>query len=109
MHGQDRVRPSQLGTETALISGDYRQVMSSVATWPSALSVAKLGLLASVHLGDKVIKPEPGYRNWQREFGCAVIGLCIDEEGILCEAQRRLEMAKKRLATAEVYGIPLRM
>lgn len=41
-----------------------------------------------------------------KEYGCAVIGLCMDEEGIPKEAQRRLEVAKKIIATAEAHGIP---
>jgi len=41
-----------------------------------------------------------------KEHGCAVIGLCMDEEGIPKEAQRRLEVAKKIVAAAEAYGIP---
>lgn len=41
-----------------------------------------------------------------KECGCAVIGLCTDEEGIPKEAQRRLEIAKKIMAAAEGYGIP---
>jgi len=40
-----------------------------------------------------------------KERGCAVIGLCMDEEGIPKEAQRRLEIAKKIVAAAEAYGI----
>lgn len=41
-----------------------------------------------------------------KEYGCAVIGLCMDEEGIPKEAERRLEIGKKIVATAERYGIP---
>lgn len=41
-----------------------------------------------------------------KEHRCAVIGLCMDEEGISKEAHRRLEIAKKIVATAESYGIP---
>jgi len=41
-----------------------------------------------------------------KEHGCAVIGLCIDEEGIPKEARHRLEIAKKIIAAAEAYGIP---
>lgn len=41
-----------------------------------------------------------------KEHGCAVIGLCMDEEGIPKEAQRRLEIGKKILAAAEAYGVP---
>lgn len=40
-----------------------------------------------------------------KEYGCAVIGLCMDEEGIPKEAPRRLEIARKILTTAEAYGI----
>jgi len=41
-----------------------------------------------------------------KERGCAVIGLCMDEEGIPKEAQSRLEIAEKIVAAAEAYGIP---
>jgi len=41
-----------------------------------------------------------------KERGCAVIGLCMDEEGIPKEAQRRLEIAKKIVGTAGAHGIP---
>jgi len=41
-----------------------------------------------------------------KERGCAVIGLCMGEEGIPKNAQRRLEIAEKILTTAEVHGIP---
>jgi len=40
------------------------------------------------------------------EYCCAVIGLCMDDEGIPKGAQRRLEIAKKILAAAEGCGIP---
>ncbi len=41
-----------------------------------------------------------------KEYDCAVIGLCMDEEGIPKEAQRRLEIGEKIVAAAEAYGIP---
>lgn len=41
-----------------------------------------------------------------KERGCAVIGLCIGEESIPKEAQRRLEIAEKIIDTAQAYGIP---
>lgn len=41
-----------------------------------------------------------------KERACAVIGLCMDEEGIPKEARRRLEIGKKIVAAAEAYGIP---
>lgn len=41
-----------------------------------------------------------------KERDCAVIGLCMDEEGIPKEAKRRLEIAKKIVAAAEAYDIP---
>ena len=41
-----------------------------------------------------------------KERGCAVIGLCMDEEGIPKEGQRRLEIARKIVAAAGAYGIP---
>jgi len=41
-----------------------------------------------------------------KEYGCSVIGLCMDEEGIPKEAQRRLEIGKKIVAAGEAYGIP---
>lgn len=41
-----------------------------------------------------------------KERGAAVIGLCMDEEGIPRDAQHRLEIAKKIIAVAEACGIP---
>jgi len=41
-----------------------------------------------------------------KQRDCAVIGLCMDEEGIPKEAQRRLEIGKKIIAAAEAYGVP---
>ncbi|MGB5933498.1 MAG: dihydropteroate synthase [Anaerolineae bacterium] len=41
-----------------------------------------------------------------KESGCAVIGLCMDEEGIPKEAQQRLEIARKIMVAAEAYAIP---
>ncbi len=41
-----------------------------------------------------------------KERACAVIGLCMDEEGIPKEARRRLEIGKKIVAAAEGHGIP---
>jgi len=41
-----------------------------------------------------------------KEYGCAAIGLCIDEEGIPKGAGRRLEIGEKIVAAAEAYGIP---
>lgn len=40
-----------------------------------------------------------------KEYGCAVIGLCMDEEGVPKEAQRRLEIAQKVIDRAERQGI----
>lgn len=40
-----------------------------------------------------------------KEYGCAVIGLCMDEEGIPKETQRRLEIAQKIVDRAEKKGI----
>jgi len=41
-----------------------------------------------------------------KERSCAVIGLCMDEEGIPKEGQRRLGIARKIVAAAGAYGIP---
>lgn len=40
------------------------------------------------------------------EYGAAVIGLCMDENGIPNEPQRRLEIATKIVNRAEAAGIP---
>jgi len=40
-----------------------------------------------------------------KRYGCAVIGLCMDEGGIPKEAQRRLEIGRKIVAAAEAYGL----
>ncbi|HEM46833.1 MAG TPA: pterin-binding protein [Alphaproteobacteria bacterium] len=40
------------------------------------------------------------------EYGTAVIGLCMDDDGIPETPERRLEVAKKIVARAEEYGIP---
>ena len=40
------------------------------------------------------------------EFGAAVIGLCMDDEGIPEEPERRLAVAKKIVERAEGMGIP---
>ena len=41
-----------------------------------------------------------------RHYGCAVVGLTLDEDGIPETAERRLALAEKIVATAESYGIP---
>ena len=41
-----------------------------------------------------------------KEYGTAVIGLTLDDEGIPKEADRRVEIAHKIVAKAEEYGIP---
>ena len=41
-----------------------------------------------------------------KERGCAVIGLCIDEQGIPKGAGRRLEIARKIVRATEERGIP---
>lgn len=41
-----------------------------------------------------------------KEYGAAVIGLAMDEEGIPCEPERRLAVAAKIVARAESMGIP---
>jgi 5-methyltetrahydrofolate--homocysteine methyltransferase len=41
-----------------------------------------------------------------KEHGCAVIGLCIDEQGIPKGAGRRLEIARKIVRATEERGIP---
>jgi 5-methyltetrahydrofolate--homocysteine methyltransferase len=40
-----------------------------------------------------------------KERGAAVVGLCMDEEGIPSQARRRVEIARKILARAERWGI----
>ncbi|MFZ5828051.1 MAG: homocysteine S-methyltransferase family protein [Bacillota bacterium] len=41
-----------------------------------------------------------------KRYGAAVLGLTIDEHGIPASAQKRLEIARRLVATAESYGIP---
>ncbi len=41
-----------------------------------------------------------------KRYGAAVLGLTIDEHGIPASAAKRLEIAKRLVATAESYGIP---
>jgi len=41
-----------------------------------------------------------------KEFGAAVIGLTMDDNGIACDAASRVAIAKKIVARAEEYGIP---
>lgn len=41
-----------------------------------------------------------------KRYGCAVIGLTLDEEGIPNTAEGRLAVARKIVETAEGYGIP---
>jgi 5-methyltetrahydrofolate--homocysteine methyltransferase len=40
------------------------------------------------------------------EYGTAVIGLCMDDDGIPATPEKRLEVAKKIVARAEGHGIP---
>jgi 5-methyltetrahydrofolate--homocysteine methyltransferase len=40
------------------------------------------------------------------EYGAAVIGLCMDDDGIPPTAEQRLEVAKKIIQRAEGHGIP---
>ena len=41
-------------------------------------------------------------------YGCAVVGLALDEDGIPQTARGRLEVARKIVAAAEAHGIPRR-
>lgn len=41
-----------------------------------------------------------------KKYGAAVVGLTIDEEGIPETAEKRVEIAKKIMDTAALYGIP---
>lgn len=41
-----------------------------------------------------------------KKYGAAVLGLCLDEEGIPDTAEKRLAVADKIVATAAKYGIP---
>ena len=41
-----------------------------------------------------------------RHYGCAVVGLTLDEEGIPATAEGRLAVARKIVAAAEALGIP---
>lgn len=41
-----------------------------------------------------------------KEFGAAVIGLCLDADGIATDPGKRLEIARKILSRAERHGIP---
>ncbi len=40
------------------------------------------------------------------KYGCCVIGLCLDEDGIPSTAQGRFEIAKRIVSEAANYGIP---
>lgn len=42
-----------------------------------------------------------------KEFGAAVIGLCMDDEGISNDPKKRLEIARKIVTRAEREGIPI--
>ena len=41
-------------------------------------------------------------------YGCAIVGLTIDEDGIPATAEGRLEIARRIVSEAESYGIPRR-
>lgn len=41
-----------------------------------------------------------------KKYGAAVVGLCLDENGIPPTAEGRFEIAKRIVETAESYGIP---
>jgi len=41
-----------------------------------------------------------------KEFGAAVIGLTMDDDGIPCDAERRVAIARKIIERAGEYGIP---
>lgn len=41
-----------------------------------------------------------------RHYGCAVIGLTLDERGVPSTARERLEIARKIVEAASAYGIP---
>ena len=41
-----------------------------------------------------------------KKYGAAVLGLCLDENGIPDTAEKRLAIAEKIIATAKTYGIP---
>lgn len=41
-----------------------------------------------------------------KKYGCLVIGLTLDEEGLPKTAKKRLEIASKLIDTAKTYGIP---
>lgn len=43
-----------------------------------------------------------------KKYGCAVIGLALDEDGIPDSAEKRLEIAENIIKTAESFGIPKR-
>lgn len=42
-----------------------------------------------------------------KEFGAAIIGLCMDDEGISNDPKKRFEIAKKIVTRAEREGIPI--
>ena len=41
-----------------------------------------------------------------KKYGCAVLGLTLDEKGIPATAEQRLEIAERIVRAAEEYGIP---
>lgn len=41
-----------------------------------------------------------------KKYGCLVIGLTLDEDGLPKTARKRLEIASKLIETAKTYGIP---
>ncbi len=77
---------------------------SDPAALEAALSVYKgKALVNSVTGEERILK---AVLPVVREHRAAVIGLCMDDNGISCNAEDRLDIARRIVEAAESYGIP---
>jgi 5-methyltetrahydrofolate--homocysteine methyltransferase len=91
------------------------QTVAEVADLPICIDTADLRALAAAlavcpgkPLVNSVTGEEASLKSvlpLVKEHGCAVIGLCMDEEGIAPEAGRRLQIAEKIVRAADEEGI----
>ena len=104
--GIDEPRALRQAVETVMAAVDVPLCIDSSdpAALAAALAVYKgKALVNSVtgekHILDKVLPVV-------REHGAAVIGLCMDDNGISCSVEDRVDVARRIVEAAESYGIP---
>lgn len=104
------------GVDQATVLPRAVEMVQEVVKAPLSIDTADHEALAAalkVYQGKPLVNSVNGEeRNLERvlplvaQHGAAVIGLCMDDDGVPNDSQRRLEIARKIVERAEALGIP---